>query len=264
MISVRRIAAVALRLFYPLKRSLTYFSDLFYFPLFDLLVFGFMSMWMYQLSPDEEPFTTTTIVINFVLWQIMLRGTLEMILGLLEEIWSKSLLSFFSTPLFFVEWLLGLMAVGVIKAVMQFFFLTMMAWYIFGVTVSLIGVSLIPALILCLLFGWLLGLVGLCIVLRWGEKSFFICYGVGGLVLPFCGVFYSLDVLPSLMQTIGRLMPITTLFEMVRQFVDGGLMQPWVLVEMSLITLVLLVLVSFLVVRQFTQARKRGLDRLYL
>lgn len=264
MVNLNRVYAVMLRHIYIIRRSYTTLTDLFYFPLFDLMIYGFMSLWMSKLSPVNATVTTTVMVINFIVWQaVLIRLAVDIIQGILEEIWSKNLINLFSAPIFFVEWIIGLACVGLVKAVIEFLFIAAAAWLIFGVPIAHITPIFLPTVLLCVTSGWMLGLIGLSFVLRWGERAYFMCYGIGGIMVPFCGVFYPLDVLPVWMQWVGALIPVSRLFSEVRHLIERGMYDSNLLYLMSLWTLGYCALLFLLVRYQFKHARSKGLDRLY-
>ena len=70
--------------------------DIFYWPLFDLMLWGFTSRWVEGTDNTPVSFVWLT---GLVLWQGCVRSNLDMALNFLVELWSNNVVSVFASPL---------------------------------------------------------------------------------------------------------------------------------------------------------------------
>ena len=80
---------------------------------------------------------------------------------------------------------------------------------------------LVPFLLVLFLSGIALGIVGSAVVLRLGPAAEWFIWPIPALLSPFAGVFYPLSTLPGWMQFLAHLLPLSYVFEGVRQVVAG-------------------------------------------
>ena len=83
---------------------------------------------------------------------------------------------------------------------------------------NLLIVSMVVGVIMLSLIGVLLAGITLLTV----KQSFFIGDVVAGVFFLFCGVIFPIELLPPVMQTIGKLLPVTYWIELVRRAMVGS------------------------------------------
>ena len=83
---------------------------------------------------------------------------------------------------------------------------------------NLLIVSMVVGVIMLSLIGVLLAGITLLTV----KQSFFIGDVVAGVFFLFCGVIFPIELLPPLMQAIGKLLPVTYWIELVRRAMVGS------------------------------------------
>ena len=118
MISFAPIWAVVLRHMRMWRRDPNYLLGGFYWPLLDILTWGFLGAWIQKLQGTLQFQNYEAIaLLGVLLWQIVGRGSNLIIMSFSEEIWSHNLVNLFSLPLRTIEWVCGSIL----------FFVTMMA-----------------------------------------------------------------------------------------------------------------------------------------
>ena len=108
----RRLYAFGLRHIYPLKRDFDLLSDMLYWPVIDVVVWGVTSQW---LSNGTGASLAATILTGLILWNIIWRSQSEISRNLIDEIWNNNLVNLFSTPLTVSEWITGVLTLSLIK-----------------------------------------------------------------------------------------------------------------------------------------------------
>jgi ABC-2 type transport system permease protein len=88
-----------------------------------------------------------------------------------------------------------------------------LATALFGLSFFTIGLALAPFLLILFLFGVALGIGTAAMVLRLGPSAEWLVWPVPAVISPFAGVFYPIAILPHWMQWIGKLLPVSYVFE---------------------------------------------------
>jgi ABC-2 type transport system permease protein len=196
----RRIGAILLRHLYLMRSSWTRVFDLMYWPLLQMVVWGFITVFLGRSSWWVAQ--AGGILIGAVLlWDVLVRGQFGMTLSLLEEMWSRNLASLFVTPLRPYEYAVSLMMLSVLR--------------------TIIGVG--PAALLAIpLFAWSVGLFIAAMLLRVGLAAESFAWASIFALAPISGVYYPLDTLPAWLQPAALALPPTYVFEGMRAIVLEG------------------------------------------
>src|SRR5579872_1218899 len=109
-----RIRGVFFRNLYNLVKGPIQLSDLFYWPMVDILLWGLTSVWI-QKQNMEVPQLALVLLTGLILWQIVMRGSMDVSMGVLQEFWHRNLVNLFSTPLKVSEWIAGIVLLNLCK-----------------------------------------------------------------------------------------------------------------------------------------------------
>ena len=93
---------------------------------------------------------------------------------------------------------------------------------LFGLSFFVYGLMLAPFLLILFLFGVSLGICTCAMVLRLGPSAEWLVWPVPAVISPFAGVFYPISILPHWMQLVGKLLPVSYVFEGLRKIISGG------------------------------------------
>lgn len=261
LISKNRILAVALRHLYLQIRDIMRLADVTYWPAIDMILWGFNSNWYIEMGAN--PNMILAILMCSLLWQITYRTNLELSTNLLEEIWERNVMNLFSTPLRFIEWVFGLMLVGLVRVLFVLVTCLLVNEYVFGVSLAQFGVMHFVAAIAALIFsGWSVGFFNASAVLLLGRRAQSMPWILGWLFAPFCGAFSDIEVLPEWMQKVSPYIPMTYIFRAARNKVKTGYFEYWDLVISVGIASIYLIVGYALFVRVFARCRERGLSTL--
>lgn len=220
-----RISAIILRQFYLLRGSMTRFVPLFIWVAIDMVVWGFMTKYLNQI---------TTVAGNFVpmllgavlLWNFLVRVMHSMSMAFMEDIWSRNFLNLFASPLTVADYLVGLVVSSIFTAAVGLIVMLVIASVAFGFDLAVYGAMALPFLLILFLFGTALGVIGSALMLRLGPASEWFVWPIPALIVPFAGVYYPIETLPQWMQWIAQALPPMYVFESLRaivahQTVDG-------------------------------------------
>ncbi len=212
---VRRIWAVLLRQLYLYRRSFTRILDVFYWPTVDLILWGFITLYLEEANRNL-PHYVSFFLGGLILWNILLRAQQGVSVSFLEDIWARNLLNLFVSPLKISEYLLGLVLVSLIKVALAFLVMSLLAASLFGFSVLKMGGWLfLFTLNLCAL-GWAIGLITMAAILRFGQEAEILAWALALLFLPVSAVFYPVKILPPLLQKLAAFVPASYVFEGMR------------------------------------------------
>lgn len=206
---------------YLYRRSVPRIMEVFYWPLLDLLVWGFITVYLSQFRENLPGFVTFFIG-ALILWDILFRSQQGISVSFLEDLWAKNLLNLFASPLSPAEYILSLMLVSVAKLIVVATVMTTLAWLFYSFNIFLMGISLIPFVLNLIIMGWAIGIITTALILRFGQEAEVLAWALGFLFLPVSAVFYPVSVLPPFLQTIAHYIPASYVFEGMRGVLRSG------------------------------------------
>ncbi|MDH4230013.1 MAG: ABC transporter permease [Nitrospirota bacterium] len=221
MLSMTRIGGLTLRYFYLYRGSLPRLLEQLYWPVVDLLVWGFVTIYLSRFEGTLPNFMAYFLG-GLVLWDILFRSQVGVSVAYLEEIWSRNLLNLFVSPLRPIELLLASMGTAVMRVVFTASVSVTIAWLFYGFNLFVMGIWVAAFMGALMLMGWALGIFISALVMRFGQGAESLAWGLIFLVQPVAAVFYPVSVLPLPLQYVSAGIPASHVFEGMRQVLDGG------------------------------------------
>jgi ABC-2 type transport system permease protein len=213
--SFLRIRGLILRHLYLFRRSFPRILEIIYWPLFDLLVWGFLSVYLARFQ-EALPNFVLFFIGALILWDILFRSQAGISVSFLEDVWSKNLLNLFASPIKTGDYLVALMAVSFLKLSFTSVLLSLLAWLIYSFNIFVLGLSLFPIFANLVVFGWIIGIVTTALILRFGQEAEVLAWALGILFMPVSAVFYPVEVLPRFLQAVAHWVPSSHVFEGMR------------------------------------------------
>jgi ABC-2 type transport system permease protein len=149
--------------------------------------------------------------------------------------------------------------VGVARIFVTVGVLASLAYALYSFNIFTLGLSLIPFFINLLLMGWAMGMFTTALIMRWGQASEALAWGIPFLIQPFAAVFYPLDVLPRWLQPVALCIPATHVFEGMRHVLRGEGMPVGDLVAAFGLNILYLIAAAAFFRYMFDVARRKGL-----
>lgn len=255
---LHRLYGIFLRYFYNLVRSYDRLTDMFFWPVVDLLMWGLTSQYLVKTGSVNNQIVLMLLG-GIILWIFPWRGQYEITVSLLEDLWNRNLVNLFATPVRFVEWVTTLLGIGILKAAISFGFASIVAIILYAANIYSLGLKLLPWAGLLIIFGWVFGLLVSAVILRYGTKIQTLAWTAIHLISPFVGVYYSLDTLPLWAQKVAQFVPASYVFEAMRSEIAGNPVPLTSLVYPLLLCLIYLALALFILSRSYQHLLKRGL-----
>src|SRR5690606_17924862 len=152
-----------------------------------------------------------------IFWDIMYRSQQGVTLPFLEDMWGRSILNVFISPIRPAEMLAATVVVSLTKILLTATFISLLAYLFYAFDITLLGIPLVPCFLNLLVTGWAVGLVTTALIIRWGQAAEALAWGVPFLLQPFSAVFYPVAVLPAWLQPVSLALPTTHVFEGMRE-----------------------------------------------
>jgi ABC-2 type transport system permease protein len=219
--SLNRAAAIVLRQFYLIRGSPARVFPLFVWVAIDIVLWGFITRYLNTVTASGLDFVHA-ILGAVLLWDFLTRVMQGVTMAFFEDVWSRNFLNFFATPLSISEYVGGLVLSSIATSSIGLIVMMVVASAVFGLSLLVYGVMIVPFLFVLFLFGISLGIFGAAVVLRLGPAAEWFVWPIPAVVSPFAGVFYPVSTLPKWMQFISHLLPPSYVFEGMRTIVAGG------------------------------------------
>jgi ABC-2 type transport system permease protein len=219
--SARRVYALVLRYWYVIRSSWPRTAELIYWPLVQMLMWGFLQTYLAQTAGFAAK-AAGLFIGAVLLWDILVRSQLGFAVAFLEEIWSRNLGHLMMSPLRPAELIAALIVVSLIKLLVAMVPVAFLAYFFFGFNVLSLGFAFAALFANLVIMSWSLGLVSTGVVLRWGLGAESFAWLVVFVFLPLCCVYYPVSTLPPWLQPVALALPPTYVFEGLRAIVLQG------------------------------------------
>jgi ABC-2 type transport system permease protein len=231
--SFNAVSALVLRYVFLYTRHPVRFVELVFWPLVDLLVWGFLTIYL-QKQAGGMPAAIHFLLGGMILWDVLFRSQQGVAISFLEDVWTRNLLNVFVAPVRTAEYVMATCVVGVLRVMVTLAILAVVAAVAYQFNLSILGLGLLPFLGNLILFGWFLGMISTALIMRWGQAAESLAWAVPFFIQPLASVFYPVSVLPAWLQPIAMSLPCTPIFEGMRAVLSGHPI-PWGNVEQALI-----------------------------
>jgi ABC-2 type transport system permease protein len=260
--SLKRIGAMILRYSYLLRASYTRVLDIVYWPLVQMLTWGFLQSYLVKAGALEAPGGAAqaagTLIGAILLWDILLRGQQGFSFSFIEEMWSRNLPNILMSPLRPVEFIISLITMSVIRLFVGVVPVTILAIVFFGFNLWALGVAFGAFFVVLMLFAWSIGLFVSGLLLRLGLGAENLVWSLMFFVQPLGAVYYPVSTLPSWLQPISWMLPPTYVFEGLRAVLIEHVVRWDLLARGFAIDVFLFALASFVFGRLLKSARRAG------
>ena len=195
-----------------------------YWPLLDVLVWGFLGAWMQQLQSDRN--YEQVFLLGILLWQVVARTAVWISASFVEEVQSYNVINLFTLPLRITEWMMGITLFALLLSFGTALYCIGLMKYFYTVSaVKLLSMLLMfgPALFIC---GIWLGFLGLQVLVNFGKRGYELMYIFAWAAAPFCSAFYPREVLPHWAKVVSYCLPMSYIFEAMRSYILHDI-NPW-------------------------------------
>jgi ABC-2 type transport system permease protein len=249
---------MVLRHLYLLRGSWSRLAEMIYWPLINVIIWGFITQFMSQHS-DWVTRAGGVFLGAIMLWDVMFRGNLGVALSFLEEMWSRNLGHLSVSPLRPVELVSAMLAMSLIRTLLGMGPVTLLAIPLYHYSIFSLGLPLLVFFVNLMVTGWAVGLAVSALVLRYGLGAESLAWVLIIALAPLCGIYYPISVLPAWLQDVAWFLPPSHIFEAMRAVMFGAAFPVQQLVLAGCLNLVYIALSVLLFLWVHHIARVKGL-----
>lgn len=253
----RVIKALIVKYIFTCSRNNFRVMDIFFWPVMDLILWGFVTIYMLKVS-NAVPTMITFFISAIILWNILYRAQQVVSVSFLDDVWSRNLLNIFAAPISAVEYVGASYLVGLVQSLVVLILLGTLSYYLHSLNILTMGLALGLLFGNLILMGWSIGLMTTSCILRWGTNAAALAWAVPGLLQPLSAVFYPVSVLPAWVQPFAYCLPASHVFEGMRQILAGGGVNINHIVSAFLLNIVYMAVAAWLFKFCLDGARMRG------
>ena len=253
-----RIYGMILRNLFSFKTSADRLVDTFYWPTIDLVMWGLTSQFFTQNNVNGANLITM-VLSGIILWIVLWKSQYEVSINFLDELWNKNLVNIFVSPLKFSEMIASTILLGFIKIILSLSFATLLAYLLYSVRFFEYGFLLLPYMGALVISGWVFGFFITGMILRFGSKVQTIAWSLIWLFAPFCAIYYPLSNLPVWAQYIAKILPMSYVFEGMRQVISTGIIDWQKVATAYALDGIYLILAVWFLKAGFNSAMQKGL-----
>ena len=144
-----RINALLLKYWYICIHRADRLFDVFYWPLLDVVLWGFASSFISGIS-EYNPLSM--LLGGVILWVFIWRASQDISVFVLEDFWSRNLYHVFSSPVRISEHLTSIILVGFLRSLVTFTFLVIISYFMYSFNFFAIPILFSALDLLCAFF----------------------------------------------------------------------------------------------------------------
>ena len=266
--SPARVGAMIRRYVYLLRSSWPRLLELIYWPMVQMLTWGFLQTFIYQSGlaasgPASAPgrgllIAGGTLIGSMLLWDMLFRAQLGFSMSFLEEMWSRNMANVLMSPLRPLEFVASLMFMSVLRLIIGMGPVTLLAIAFFGFNLWGLGLALAVFFVNLVMTSWTIGLVVSGLVLRNGMGAEGLAWSTLFLLMPFSCVYYPVSAMPEWLQPFVWLLPPTYVFEGMRAALIDHVFRADLMAQAFAINAVLLAAGTLAFLMLIDSARRAG------
>jgi ABC-2 type transport system permease protein len=255
--SLNRIGAMVRRYWYLLRSSWPRVLDLIYWPMLQMLMWGFLQSYVTQ-SGGFFARAGGVLIGAVLLWDILFRGQLGFSISFLEEMYARNLGNLMISPLRPLELLAALIIVSLIRLAIGMIPVTLVAIWFFGFNLWALGLALAAFFLNLILTSWAIGILVAGLLLRNGLGAEGLAWTFMFVFLPLTCVYYPVSVLPHWLQYVAWLLPPTYVFEGMRALVTDHVFRSDLMLEALALNIMFFAAASIAFFALLASARVNG------
>lgn len=214
-----RIFAIILRHIFLTMHQMERFFDVIISPVLVLVLWGFLATYIQSIQSQT---LAAFLLGGMILWVIFEKVSTDIGVNFMFEVWDRNIINVLASPITFAELITGLVFISLIKILVAFTSMLLMAALFYHFQITSLGFGLVLLWINLFIFAAAFGIFNVGLILRYGHSIGPLTWILPFFVQPFAAVFYPLSILPPLFQKIAFFIPISHVFEGLRFALSSG------------------------------------------
>lgn len=254
-LNLNRVFAIVARHYFLTIHQMERYFEIILFPTMALLLMGFLGKYVSSLQSN---ILLSFLVGGVILWVIFEKVNTDIGISFMFEIWERNVVNLLASPITILELMVGVLLVGLVKIFVTIALVSALASILYGFSLTSLGFGLSLFLLNLILFAWTFGFFNVAMVLRFGHTVGPLTWSIPWLLQPVAAVFYPVSSLPSFLQKVAAILPLSYVFEGMRQVLNRGIFSYDLFVKALVLNLFYLVLSIAFFVWIFLKVKKSG------
>ena len=231
--------------------------DRIYWPSIQITLWGFISNFFASHSTYYSG-AVGVILSCAILYDFLFRTSIGFNILFLEEIWSRNFTNLFIAPMKMSEIITSLVFTALVRALIGLVPAILLTSPLFGISLLNLGIPLFFLFLSLYIFGVTLGLLVSAGLLRFGPSFENISWSTLFLLAPFGCVYYPIETLPEIFQSIAFGLPLVYIFEEARSILIDQTVDYKNIAQAFYLNALYLIMAISIFYYSFAQARKKG------
>jgi ABC-2 type transport system permease protein len=255
--NITRIYGLFLRHFYLITRSFPRILDLIYWPSIQITLWGFISNFFAEYSSYYNG-VVGVILSCAILYDFLFRTSIGFNMLFLEEIWSRNFTNLFIAPMKISEIIISLIFTALIRSLIGLVPAILLTSPLFGISLLDLGLPLGFLFVSLYIFGITLGIFVSAGLMRFGPSFENIAWSTLFLLAPFGCIYYPIETLPEVFQSIAYALPLVYIFEETRNILINQSVNYENIMQALYLNALYLILAISVFYYSFDKARDKG------
>ncbi len=244
------------------KRDINLLLCGFYWPLLDIIIWGFVGSWIQSLQAAEFSNYKATALMGVLLWQVVGRGANFIVFSISEDLWNNNLVNLFSLPLRLLEWICGVIAFFIIMNFITNAFCIVMASLFYDISFGYLFMTFLLFLLPLIFSTIWIGFMCLSIIALFGKRGIEMGFIIGWLLMPFSGAYYPVEILPQWAQAFSSCLPMSYVFQGMRAYMMHNQNPVKFLIQGTIMAIIYALISIIIFIYCFNYSKQKGLARL--
>jgi len=223
--AARRVWGLVYRHLTLFRRSWPRLLDLAYWPILQMLIWGFTSSFFAARIGNHGAVTVGVLLGGVLLWETALRSHLGFAVTFMEEIWSRNLGHIFVSPLRPWELVAALITMSVFRMALGVVPAAVVAAVLYHYNILSVGPILVLFAANLIFMGWWIALGCISLILSQGGGAESLVWSMLFGLSPLAAVYYPVAVMPGWLQKFAYALPAAHVFEGLRAAVGQGIIR---------------------------------------
>ncbi len=217
--NLTRVSAIIVRHYFMTTHHMERLFDVFIYPVMAIVLWGFVSKYVQVIQSST---LASFLLGGLILWVIFERVETDIGLSFMYDVWERNVVSFLTTPLTFLEYISGIIFISIIKIIISFLAMWLIASVFYNFQITMMGFVLALFWVNLFISAISFGLFNISMVLKFGHGVGPLTWILPFFLQPFAAVFYPVSVLPPVFQKIAQFLPLSHVFEGMRYTLKTG------------------------------------------
>ncbi len=258
MMSWNRIFALMYRYTMLLRHDLGKVIDTFYWPLIDIISWGFLTLYISRNQTVQTNFVQV-LLSAIILWTLVYSVARDVAVSFIDDMWDRNIVNLYSSPLKPTEFLVASFLIATIRIILTLTLISVIAYLFYSFNILILGFYLGLFFLILIIFSYSIGIFATTLILRFGPGVEIFAWSIPAILSPISAVFYPLSILPKFLQYLGFIFPTSHVFEGMRGLLLNGNINWDSLLIASILDLVYLIVAFIFFLNVFDSVRKNGL-----